>query len=33
MIIQVKFSNPEAISNGGISSDKIKVTFWSSDLL
>jgi hypothetical protein len=29
----MKFSNPEAISVGGISSDAIKVTFWSSDLL
>lgn len=33
MTVQMKFSNPEAISVGGVSSDAIKVTFWSSDLL
>ena len=33
MTIQVLFANPETISTAGISSDSIKLTFWSSELL
>jgi hypothetical protein len=33
MTIQIVWSDPDAISSSGVSSDSIKVTFWSSDLL
>jgi len=33
MTIQISFANPESISAAGISSDSIKLTFWSSELL
>jgi hypothetical protein len=33
MSIQIYFSDPATLSTRGITSDQIKVTFWSSDLL
>jgi hypothetical protein len=33
MIIQMKWNNPEAISQSGVSSDAITVTFWDNELL
>jgi hypothetical protein len=33
MTVQIKFASPDFISIGGITSDAIKVTFWSNELL
>jgi hypothetical protein len=33
MVIQINFDNPDAISNSGISTDQMSITFWSSELL
>jgi hypothetical protein len=33
MTIKVTFGSPDFISIGGISSDALKVTFWSNELL
>lgn len=33
MIIQMYWNNPEAISQSGVSSDAITVTFWDNELL
>jgi hypothetical protein len=33
MKIQINFDNPDAISNSGISTDTMSITFWSSELL
>lgn len=33
MIIQMYWNNPEAISQFGVSSDAITVTFWDNELL
>ena len=33
MTIEIKFATPDFISIGGITSDAIKVTFWSNELL
>lgn len=33
MSIQIDFTNPEAISSAGVSTDSMSITFWSSELL
>jgi hypothetical protein len=33
MTIQMKWSNPEVLSQSGVSSDAISVTFWDNELL